>query len=49
MHYTRHSPSAALADVLKGKDIAAAVEKHLPEFLIAAAVGGLLFGLRRRK
>ena len=49
MRYTRHPPSASLADALKGADIGAAVEKHLPELVIAAAVGGLLLGLRRRK
>lgn len=49
MRYTRREPAPALADVLKGKDISEAVEKHLPELIIAAAVGGLLLGLRRRK
>lgn len=49
MRYARHTPAPSLADVLKGKDIGVAVEKHLPELVIAAAVGGLLLGLRRRK
>ena len=51
VRYTRHTPSASLslADALKGKDISAAIEKHLPELLVAAAVGGLLLGLRRKK
>lgn len=47
--FARRSPSDALTDVLKSKELSNAVEKHLPELVIAAAVGGLIFGLRRRK
>lgn len=45
----RRSPSDALTDVLKSEALSGAVEKHLPELVIAAAVGGLIFGLRGRK
>jgi hypothetical protein len=45
----RRPPSAALQDVLNSKEIVALLEKHLPELMIAAAIGGLIFGARRRK
>lgn len=49
VRYLRQSPSDALTDILKSKEISSVVEKHLPELMIAAAIGGLLFGLGRRK
>ena len=39
----------ALQDLFDAKELSSLVEKHLPELLIAAAVGGLVFGMRRRK
>jgi len=47
--FARRSPRAALQDVLSSKELGSLVEKHLPELMIAAAVGGLLFGIKRRK
>lgn len=38
-----------LANLVSGKDLTRALESHLPQLVIAAAIGGLLFGLRRRK
>lgn len=49
MRYARRSPASALTDVLNSKDIGNIVEKHLPELVIAAAIGGLILGLRRKK
>ena len=45
----RRSPSSALHDVFDSKELGSLVEKHLPEVMIAAAVGGLIFGMKRRK
>jgi FtsH-binding integral membrane protein len=45
----RRSPTPALNDLFDAKELSSLVEKHLPELLIAAAVGGLVFGMRRRK
>jgi hypothetical protein len=45
----RRSPSSALRDVFDGKEIANLIEGHLPELMIAAAIGGLIFGMKRRK
>jgi len=45
----RRSPKSALNDVFDAKELSNLVENHLPELLIAAAVGGLVFGMRRRK
>jgi hypothetical protein len=47
--FARRSPATALTDLLDSKEISGALDRHLPELLIAAAVGGLLFGLRRKK
>lgn len=50
--FARRSPSKALQDVLSGKDfrqIGKLLEGHIPELAIAAALGGLIFGMRRRK
>lgn len=47
--FGRRSPSRPMDDVLKSKELGLALEKYLPELLIAAAVGGLVFGLRRRR
>jgi hypothetical protein len=47
--FARRSPSVALSDLLDGKEISGALDKHLPELVIAAAIGGLILGLRRKK
>ena len=47
--FARRSPTAALGEVLKSKELGAALDKHLPELKLAAVVGGLILGLRRRK
>lgn len=47
--FARRSPQGALHDVLDTKELAKLVEGHLPELMIAAAIGGLLFGMKRRK
>ena len=45
----RRSPRSALQDAFDVKELSGLVEKHLPELLIAAAVGGLIFGMKRKK
>ena len=45
----RRSQTPALNDLFDPRELSGLVEKHLPELLIAAAVGGLVFGMRRRK
>jgi hypothetical protein len=45
----RRSPRSALHEVFESKELGSLVEKHLPELMIAAAIGGLLFGMKRRK
>jgi hypothetical protein len=45
----RRAQAPALQDLFDPKELSGLVEKHLPELLIAAAVGGLVFGMRRRK
>jgi uncharacterized membrane protein YedE/YeeE len=45
----RRSPGSALHDVFDSKELSSLVEKHLPELVIAAAIGGLIFGMKRRK
>jgi uncharacterized membrane protein YedE/YeeE len=45
----RRAPRSALQDAFDVKELSSLVEKHLPELLIAAAVGGLIFGMKRRK
>jgi uncharacterized membrane protein len=48
----RRSPSKALHDVMSSKDLAHLVnlvEGHVPQLMLAAAIGGLFFGLKRRK
>jgi ABC-type spermidine/putrescine transport system permease subunit II len=45
----RRSPSSALRDVFDAKEIGKLIEGHLPELMLAAAIGGLLFGMKRRK
>jgi len=50
--FARRSPTKALQDVLSGKELqqlGSLLERHVPELAIAAAIGGLLFGMRRRK
>jgi uncharacterized membrane protein YedE/YeeE len=47
--FARRSPRSALQDVFDAKELTGLVENHLPELLIAAAVGGLIFGMKRRK
>src|SRR5262249_26967496 len=42
----RRAPRPALNDLFDPKELSSLVEKHLPELLIAAAVGGLVFGMR---
>jgi uncharacterized membrane protein YedE/YeeE len=49
MAMARRSPKPALQDMFDPKELSSLVENHLPELLIAAAVGGLVFGMRRRK
>jgi hypothetical protein len=45
----RRAQPPALQDLFDPNELSGLVEKHLPELLIAAAVGGLVFGMRRRK
>ncbi|HWE71783.1 MAG TPA: hypothetical protein VG328_01375 [Stellaceae bacterium] len=45
----RRAPSGALHDALGSKDIAGLIEGHVPQLMIAAAIGGLLFAMKRRK
>jgi hypothetical protein len=45
----RRAPAAALRDTLDSKELGNLVEGHLPQLLIAAVVGGLLFGMKKRK
>jgi hypothetical protein len=45
----RRSPSSALREVFDSKEISNLIEGHLPELMIAAALGGLIFGMKRRK
>jgi uncharacterized membrane protein YedE/YeeE len=47
--FARRSPRSALQDVFDAKELTSLVENHLPELMIAAAIGGLLFGMKRRK
>jgi hypothetical protein len=47
--FIRRSPSSALRDVFDSKEIGNLLQGHLPELMIAAAIGGLLFGMKRRK
>jgi hypothetical protein len=47
--FARRAPPAVLGDVLKGAELGAALGKHLPELMLAAAIGGLILGVRRRK
>lgn len=47
--FARRSPATALTDLLDSKEVSGALDRHLPELMIAAAVGGLLLGLRRKK
>jgi hypothetical protein len=49
MHFARRSPTAALTEMLTSNELGSTVEKHIPELVIAAAVGGLILGLRRKK
>ncbi|HEX3973440.1 MAG TPA: hypothetical protein VHX19_19060 [Stellaceae bacterium] len=45
----RRSPTSAFRDIFDGKEIGNLVEGHLPQLIIAAALGGLIFGMKRRK
>jgi len=45
----RRSPRSALHDIFDSKELSSFVENHLPELMIAAALGGLVFGMKRRK
>ena len=45
----RRPQTPALQDLFDAKELSALVENHLPELLIAAAVGGLVFGMRRKR
>jgi hypothetical protein len=47
--FARRSPSVALRDAFDSKEIGNLIEGHLPELMIAAAIGGLIFGMKRRK
>lgn len=47
--FARRSPATALTDLLDSKEVSGALDRHQPELMIAAAVGGLLLGLRRKK
>lgn len=49
MVLARRPPVPALQDLFDPKELSSLVEHHLPELMIAAAVGGLIFGMRRRK
>lgn len=46
---TRPPKAPALANLVSSKDLTKMLESHLPQLVIAAAIGGLLFGMRRRK
>jgi hypothetical protein len=47
--FTRRAPSAALQDVLGSKEIGSLVEGHVPQLVIAAIIGGLFFGMKRKR
>jgi hypothetical protein len=52
VYFARRTPTKALTDVLgtnEFKAISGMVEKHIPELVIAAAIGGLIFSMRGRK
>ena len=46
--FSRRTPSSALKDVINSKELAGLVGKHVPELVIAAAVGGLLLAILGR-
>jgi FtsH-binding integral membrane protein len=45
----RRSPPAAVDDLVANAELSGFLEKHMVELLIAAAVTGLVLGLRKRK
>jgi hypothetical protein len=45
----RRAPSAALHDTFGSKEIGNIIEGHVPQLVIAAVLGGLIFGMKRRK
>jgi hypothetical protein len=45
----RRAPSAALHDAFGSKEIGNLIEGHVPQLVIAAVLGGLIFGMKRRK
>jgi hypothetical protein len=48
MSFGRRAPRSPLAEVVNSKELLGMVEKHIPELVIAAAVGGLLLGILGR-
>jgi cobalamin biosynthesis protein CobD/CbiB len=47
--FARRPRTPGLQDIFDSKELSSLVENHLRELLIAAAVGGLIFGMKRRK
>lgn len=45
----RRAPKAAFREAFDVKEISNLIEGHMPQLVIAAAIGGLLFGMKRRK
>lgn len=50
IYFGRHRPpNPVLKDVLDNKELMRMVEKHTPDLVIAAAIAGLVFGMRGRR
>ena len=50
IYFSRHRPTnPVLKDVLGNKELLGMVEKHIPDLMIAAAIAGLVFGMRGRR
>jgi hypothetical protein len=45
----RRAPSAALHDVFDAKQIGSLIEGRVPQLVIAAVIGGLVLGMKKRK
>jgi hypothetical protein len=51
IYFSRHRPVAnpVLKDVLNNKELIGMLEKHIPDLVIAAAIAGIVFGMRGRR
>lgn len=48
-HFARSAAPPLLEDLLTSKEVAGVIDRHLPELMIAAALSGLILGMRRRR